>query len=129
RPPPPRPARLATCASEAREQAACDVVLSQGRRLAMYAGVAARKVGLVDGPGKVSVVLSGSVLMAVDSPVADALLDELDGHVPGVVPHRAVVPPVAGAALDALGESGILVTPAVTDRIAATLPPKEFLAT
>ncbi|MFA3841426.1 BadF/BadG/BcrA/BcrD ATPase family protein [Streptomyces aureus] len=125
----PRAARVVTAAAEAGDQVAQVIVREQGRRLAMYAGVAARKVGLADGPGKVSVVLSGSVLMAVESPVADALLAELDGHVPGVVPHRAVVPPVAGAALDALGESGIPVTPAVTDRIAATLPPKEFLAT
>ncbi len=54
-----------------------------------------------------SVVLSGSVLMAAGSPVAEALLAELPGHVPGAVPHRAVVPPVAGAPLDALAEAGI----------------------
>jgi hypothetical protein len=67
--------------------------------------------------------------MAEDSPVAAAFLAELPGHLPGAVPHRAVLAPVAGAALDALGENGVVLSEAVLGRLARTVPPKAFLET
>jgi hypothetical protein len=40
-----------------------------------------------------------------------------------------VLPPAAGAALDALAEGGVAVGPAVAGRLAATIPPPSFFLT
>lgn len=125
-----RSARVVTATASAGDAVAASIVRAQGRHLATYAGVAARRTGLVADSGRpVGVVLSGSVLTAEDSPVAEAFLAELPGHVPGAVPHRAGLPPVAGAALDALGENGVTLSEAVLDRLTRTVPPKGFLET
>lgn len=120
-------ARVVTAVAAAGDPVAAAIVRAQGRHLAVYAGVAARRTGLTGAP--VGVVLSGSVLMADASPVAEELLAELPGHIPGAVPHRSRLAPVAGAALDALAEGGVPLTDAVLDRLTRTLPPKEFLDT
>ncbi|MFC4014240.1 BadF/BadG/BcrA/BcrD ATPase family protein [Nonomuraea purpurea] len=122
-------ARVVTAAATAGDPVAVEIVQAQGRHLATYAGVAARRTGLTAAGGPVSVVLSGSVLMADASPVAEAMLAELPARIPGAVPHRSTLPPVAGATLDALDEGGISLTEAVLDRLAGTLPPKTFLET
>lgn len=122
-------ARVVTSLAAEGDAVAVQIVREQGRRLALYAGIAARKVGLLDEGGPVSVVLSGSVLTAPGSPVRAALLDQLDGQLPGAVPHPATLPPVVGAALDALGEAGIDVTSGIVDRIAETAPGSDFLKT
>jgi N-acetylglucosamine kinase-like BadF-type ATPase len=144
-----RSARVVTATAASGDPVAAAIVRAQGRALATYAGTAARRTGLVTdsagsggsggsgGPGDsaapggrpVGVVLSGSVLMAEDSPVAAAFLAELPEHVPGAVPHHNRLPPVAGAALDALGECGVPLSAPVRDRLTRTLPPKAFLAT
>jgi N-acetylglucosamine kinase-like BadF-type ATPase len=128
-----RSARVVTATASAGDAVAASIVRAQGRYLATYAGVAARRTGLIAGSGSgerpVGVVLSGSVLMAEDSPVAAAFLAELPEHVPGAVPHRAGLAPVAGAALDALGESDVPLSEAVLDRLTRTVPPKAFLET
>jgi hypothetical protein len=67
--------------------------------------------------------------MAEGSPVAAAFLAELPRHLPGAVPHRSRLAPVAGAALDALGENGVPLGGAVLDRLTRTMPPKAFLET
>ncbi|MGW6142501.1 BadF/BadG/BcrA/BcrD ATPase family protein [Streptomyces sp. NPDC055140] len=125
----PRAARVVTAVAAAGDPVAEAIVREEGRRLAMYAGVAARATGLAEGNGTVDVVLSGSVLMAADSPVTAALVTALEAELPGAVPHRAVLPPVAGAALDALGENGVAVTETVAARLAASLPPPGFFTT
>lgn len=127
-------ARVVTAVAAAGDPVAVDIVRAQGTRFAQYAGVAARRTGLARADRPVSIVLSGSVLMAPDSPVAEALLAELPAHVPGAVLLRGSLPPVAGALLDALGEAGIPlhepeVADAVLGRVTATMPPREFLAT
>ncbi|WP_413098653.1 BadF/BadG/BcrA/BcrD ATPase family protein [Streptomyces sp. Inha503] len=127
-------ARVVGAVAAAGDPAAVEIIRAQGRHLAEYAGVAARRTGLVRAGGPVSVVLSGSVLMAEGSPVADALLAELPAHVPGAVLHRGSLPPVAGALLDALAEGGVAladppVADAVLERVTGSLPPREFLAT
>jgi N-acetylglucosamine kinase-like BadF-type ATPase len=130
-----RSARVVTAAASAGDAVAASIVRAQGRYLATYAGVAARRTGLIADSGSgsgerpVGVVLSGSVLMAEDSPVAAAFLAELPEHVPGAVPHRAGLAPVAGAALDALGESEVALSEVVLDRLTRTVPPKAFLET
>lgn len=115
-----RCAPVVTAAAAAGDPVAEALVREQGRRFARYAGVAARQVGLDEAGGPVGVVLSGSVLRAPDSPVVAALLDQLETYVPGAVPHRAVVPPVAGALLDALAEAGIPPDRSTMERIAAS---------
>ncbi|MBE1586585.1 BadF/BadG/BcrA/BcrD ATPase family protein [Nonomuraea angiospora] len=122
-------ARVVTATAAAGDPVAVEIVRAQGRHLATYAGVAARRTGLTSAGGAVGVVLTGSVLMADASPVAEAMLAELPAHVPGAVPHRSALPPVAGAALDALGEGGVPLTGAVLDRLMGTLPPKAFFET
>ena len=122
-------ARVVTAVAARGDRVAMDIVDEQGARLAMYAQIAARKVGLLDSPGPVAVVLSGSVLMAESSPVAAALLGHLREGLPGVVTHSTTLPPVAGAALDALAEGGIEISRAVVDQIAATAPNRQFFQT
>ena len=67
-------------------------------------------------------VLAGSVLAGVGSPVTGALLAALLQSLPRARPVRAAVAPVFGAALDALAEAGIELTPAVVDRMRETAP-------
>jgi len=122
-------ARLVTAVAAGGDEVARRIVREQGRRMALYAGVAARRTGLAAADVPVSVVLSGSVLMAPDSPVAAALLAELPQHVPRAQAHRRSLPPVAGALLDALAENGVAVTAAVTAQVVETMPPGDFLAT
>jgi hypothetical protein len=120
---------VVTATAHGGDPVAGGIVREQGRRLATYAGVAARRTGLTGAEAPVDVVLSGSVLMAPDSPVAAALLAELPAHVPGGVAHRSALPPVAGALLDALAENGAAVTEAVAAEVAGTMPAGDFLAT
>ncbi|MCW2919440.1 MAG: hypothetical protein JWN52_7508 [Actinomycetia bacterium] len=123
-----RCARVVTATAAAGDPVAMSIVRAQGRYLATYAGVAARRTGLSES-GPVSVVLSGSVLMAEASPVTAALLAELPEHMPAAVPHQARLAPVAGAVLDALSENGVPLTEPVLDRLTRTVPPKDFLET
>ncbi|WP_203919228.1 BadF/BadG/BcrA/BcrD ATPase family protein [Rugosimonospora africana] len=124
-----RGARVVTATAMAGDPVASDIVDEQGRRLSLYAQIAARKVGLLDRPEPISVVLSGSVLMAPSSPVAAALLAHLGERLPTAVASPATLPPVAGATLDALAEGGVALSPDVVGRLAGTVPPPEFLKT
>jgi N-acetylglucosamine kinase-like BadF-type ATPase len=99
------------------DEVARRIVDEQGRRLALYAEVAARRVGLIDAP--VPVVLAGTVLMAPDSGVATATRTHLATLLPTAVATVATVPPVAGAALDAIAEAGIAVDADTAARIAS----------
>ena len=122
-------ARTVTAVAGQGDAVAQEIVDEQGRRLALYAEIAARKVGLRDGSRPISVVLTGSVLMAPASPVVDALDGHLREMLPGAVAHRAVLHPVAGAALDAIAEGGLPVTADTAGRLAATAPPAEYFKT
>lgn len=122
-------ARVVTAVAGQGDVVAKDIVDEQGRRLALYAQIAARKVGLLDSPEPVTVVLSGSVLMAEESPVAAALLDHLRRSMPGAVAHSTTLPPVAGAALDALAEGGVETTRQIVAQLAATAPTRAFFKT
>ena len=110
---------------------AADILRAHCDHLADYARVTAQRVGFAvdDAPDEVPVVLAGSVLAAEDSPVTAALLAALSHRFPGARPRLATLPPVAGAALDALADAGVALTPAVTERLLATAPPPPFLQT
>lgn len=125
----PRAARVVTDAARLGDQVAIDIVREQGRRLAFYAEIAARHAGLRDAGAPIPVVLSGSILMDRDSVVAAALSAQLERLLPGADPRRAVLPPAAGAALDALAEGGVTLSPEVVARLTATLPPASFFQT
>lgn len=125
----PRAARVVTDAARLGDQVAVGIVREQGRRLAFYAEIAARHAGLRDTGAPIPVVLSGSILMDRDSVVAAALSAQLERLLPGADPRRAVLPPAAGAALDALAEGGVTLSPEVVARLTATLPPASFFQT
>ena len=125
----PRAARVVTETARQGDQVAIGIVQEQGRRLAFYAEIAARHAGLRDTGAPLPVVMSGSVLMERDSVVAAALSDQLKRLLPGAAPRRAELPPAAGAALDALAEGGVTLSPEVVARLRATLPPPSFFQT
>jgi N-acetylglucosamine kinase-like BadF-type ATPase len=125
----PRAARVVMDAARQGDRVATEIVHEQGRRLAFYAEIAARHAGLRDTGAPVPVVMSGSILMDRDSPVAAALREQLPRLLPGADPRRAELPPTAGAALDALAEGGVTLTEEVVSRLAATMPPSSFFQT
>jgi N-acetylglucosamine kinase-like BadF-type ATPase len=126
----PRAARVVVDAARQGDVVATEIVREQGRRLAFYAQIAARKVGLASSGGPhVPVIMSGSILTGSDSLVAAALREELPRLLPGADPRHATLPPAAGAALDALAEGGIAMSPAVVHRLEATVPPASFFRT
>ena len=124
-----RAARVVTETAKRGDPVAADIVNEQGRRLARYAEIAARHAGLDAADGPIPVVMSGSVLADPDSPVTAALTDHLPRLLPRAEPRHATLPPVAGAALDALAEGGVKVEPAVAGCLAATIPPPSFFRT
>jgi N-acetylglucosamine kinase-like BadF-type ATPase len=119
-------ARTVTAVAAQGDEVALAIVDEQGRRLALYASIAARKVGLLE---RVRVVLTGSVLSAPDSPVAAALHRHAATLLPGANLHGAALPPAAGAALDAIAEAGLSVDAGTVERLGATAPPPDFLIT
>ena len=122
-------ARVVTDSARQGDPVAVDIVNEQGRRLAFYAEVAARHAGLNRTDAPIPVVMSGSVLTDRDSLVAAALADHLPRMLPQADLQHATLPPVAGAALDALAEGGVTITPAVVHCLGTTVPPSSFFRT
>jgi N-acetylglucosamine kinase-like BadF-type ATPase len=104
--------------------------------LADYAILVARKVGLADGvraegaqnrsrvrssapSSPVRIVLGGSVLSSDHAGLRDRLIAELTRGLPRADVALSVGPPIVGAVLDALAEGGVLLGPAVRDRVLA----------
>ncbi|WP_020574673.1 N-acetylglucosamine kinase [Actinopolymorpha alba] len=111
------------------DEVALAIVHAHGEHLADYARVTAQRVGFRPGVDGVPVVLAGSVLCAEKSPVAAALVAALAARFPEASPRLARLSPVSGAALDALAEGGVPLTPGVLDRLVDTAPPPDFLLT
>jgi len=124
-----RAARVVTDAARRGDPVAVDIVNEQGRRFAFYAEIAARHAGLRRTEAPIPVVMSGSVLTESDSPVAAALADYLPMMLPEAEPRQATLPPVAGAALDAIAEGGVAVAEPVAHCLAATIPASSFFRT
>lgn len=122
---PSRAARTICRLASEGDPVAADLIHAQARAFADYAAVAAGKAGF-DPDSEVPVVLGGSVLTAPDSPLAAALVTAL----PDRFRHRpAVLPPVAGAALDALAEAGCALSETVIETLLRSAPEPEFLRT
>lgn len=124
-----RAARVVAAAARSGDPVASAIVTEQGCRMAFYAEIAARQVGLCGRDTRIPVVMAGSVLMAPASPVAEALAARLRETMPAADPRPALVPPVGGAALDALAEGQVALSDDVLSRLAATMPPPPFLET
>jgi N-acetylglucosamine kinase-like BadF-type ATPase len=124
-----RAARVVTDAARRGDPVAVDIVNEQGRRFALYAEIAARHAGLRRTGAPVPVVMSGSVLTERDSPVAAALADHLPRMLPEAEPRPAILPPVAGAALDAIAEGGVAVDEPVVDGLTVSIPASSFFRT
>lgn len=129
-------AREVVAAAADGDEVATTLVRDQGRHLADYARVTARRVGFavdgvdrVEGGPDVPVVLAGPVLCAAGSPVTAALLEALPRVFPAARPRLATLPPVSGAVLDALADAGVPLVSAVYERLRDTAPPPAFLAT
>lgn len=122
---PARASRIVCRLATEGDAVAAGLVHSQAVAFADYATVAAGKVGF-DAAAEVPVVLAGSVLAAPDSPMAAQLVSALPDR---FLNRPAMLPPVAGAALDALAEAGRTVGPAVIDTLMRTAPAPEFLRT
>ena len=125
-------ARVVTRTAQGGDPVAAQIVDEQGRRLALYAQIAARQTGLDGADGSapvVPVVLSGSVLADRDSPVAAAMIAHLPELLPRAEPRHTTLQPVAGAALDAIAEGGAAVDAEVSAALAATMPPPSFFRT
>lgn len=116
-------AREVTRAATDGDPVAREIVTRQGVSLAEYARVAAGKVGFAPDTDEVPVVIAGSVLAGAGSPVTEAVLGALEQTLPRARPVQAAVAPVFGAALDALAEAGIDLTPAVVEQMRETAPP------
>lgn len=100
---------------------AVEISHEQARRFFAYTSVAVRETEL-DPAGSWSIAIGGSVLRAPGSVVAEHLRSLVAQAFPATVVRVSDLPPVAGAALDAIAEAGVAPTAEHRLRIA------EFLA-
>lgn len=117
-----RAARQVLAAALSGDAVAREIVCNQARAFARYARVAAGKVGFDPDRDPVRVVLAGSVLTAPNSPMVTELVDALAAELPYSQSTVSHLPPVAGAALDAIAESGATVDLAITEKLYRTIP-------
>lgn len=107
-------------AAHGSDPAASRIVSSLGLTLGSYAGVAARRVGLIDGP--FSLVFAGGVFRHPGSLLREAIVSAL----PGAHPVDAGFEPAVGAlllAFDRLGHAPSL------EALRQTMPPTEYFST
>lgn len=109
---------VTTAAAEG-DAVAGGIVARLARGSVDHAWAVARRVGYDTGTDAVPVVLAGSVL-AGGGCATDAVVRMLPERIPNARPRLAVLPPVAGALLDAVAESGAEITPGVTARLGLT---------
>jgi N-acetylglucosamine kinase-like BadF-type ATPase len=124
-----RVARHVLSAAQAGDPVARDIIDRHASQLAEYARAAAAKAGFSPARDTVPVILAGSVLTAGQSPLRDALVRELARQMPLSRPAVSALPPVAGAALDAIAEAGIPLTDETAAALRDSLPAGERLQT
>jgi N-acetylglucosamine kinase-like BadF-type ATPase len=103
------------------------IVEGNAARLAEYALVAARKVGIDHSP--YSVLLNGGVFRHSGSLMVDTIRERLQRVSPSVTLVRSRHEPATGALLLAFELAGIAVTPDLMNRLESTLPPVAFFTT
>lgn len=125
----PEPPALCSPQPKAGNPVANAIITRQARRLAEYARATATHVGFDPQHDTVPIVLAGSVVTADHSPMADALHHELACQIPQYRPVLPALPPVAGAALDAIADAGIPITDDLLTTMTRTLQNQDFLQT
>jgi N-acetylglucosamine kinase-like BadF-type ATPase len=103
------------------------IVEENAGRLAEYALVAARKVGIDHSP--YTVLLNGGVFRHPGSFMPDTIRERLQRVSPGVTLVRSRHEPATGALLLAFELAGIVVTPDLMSRLESSLPPAAFFST
>ncbi|NWF69385.1 MAG: hypothetical protein HXY40_09890 [Chloroflexi bacterium] len=103
------------------------IVRDHGRRLAEYALVAARKVGIEHTP--FVVVLNGGVFRHPGRLLKDAVIAYMRASSPGIHAEMSRFEPVIGALLLAFEAGGIAVTSAVQQAIESSLPAADLFST
>lgn len=124
-----RAARTVLASAEAGDPIANAIITRQAQRFATYARAAAIAAGFDPEHDTLPVVLAGSVVTADRSPMAEALRRELACQMPRCRPVLATLPPVAGAALDAIAEAGVPITRDLLATMTRTLREQDFLQT
>lgn len=114
-------ARAVLHAASHNDPIALQITDAQAQALAGYARACALRVGFAPDTEAVPVVLAGSVLTAPRSPLTAMLLTALRHHLPEATPVLAPLPPVAGAALDAIADAGLPVTPQTVHAVGGSL--------
>jgi N-acetylglucosamine kinase-like BadF-type ATPase len=123
--PPRELARLAPAVlkwARLQDQVACAIIREQAVGLANYAAVCAKAVGYDVRHDRLPVVLAGSVVMAENSPFTEELMTAVRATIPTGAPVLSPMPSVAGVALDAIAEAGLVVDDTIVASLQATLP-------
>ncbi len=113
-------APLVTQAAADGDAVAREIVRQLAERLVDYAGFVARRIGYAE-DGAMPVVLAGSVI-AGGPCFAQAVLEALPRKLPNAQAQVATLPPIAGAVLDAMAESGVELTDQIVDELRASMP-------
>jgi N-acetylglucosamine kinase-like BadF-type ATPase len=124
-----RAARTVLASAEVGDPVSNAIITRQAQRFAVYARAAAIQAGFDPQHDTVPIVLAGSVVTADHSPMTDALRRELACQIPRCRPVLSALPPVAGAALDAVAEAGIPITDDLLATMTHTLREQNFLQT
>jgi N-acetylglucosamine kinase-like BadF-type ATPase len=113
--------------AHAGDAAARRVVETHASRIADYALVATRQVGLHGRPFRL--VLAGGVLQHASPLLGEAIAGRVRAVESDAQPVWADAHPAVGALLLAFDRVGVTVTDSITARLAATLPPPALFAT
>jgi N-acetylglucosamine kinase-like BadF-type ATPase len=124
-----RAARTVLASAEAGDPVANAIITRQAKRFAVYARAAAIQAGFDPQGDALPVVLAGSVVTADHSPMAEALRRELARQIPHCRPVLPTLPPMAGAALDAIAEAGVPITDDLLATMTHTLGEQDLLQT
>jgi N-acetylglucosamine kinase-like BadF-type ATPase len=122
-------ARTVLASAKAGDPVANAIITRHAQRFAEYARATATHVGFDPQHDTVPIVLAGSVVTADHSPMAEALRHELACQIPQYRPVLPALPPVAGAALDAIADAGIPITDDLLATMSHSLPDQDFLRT
>lgn len=113
--------------ADAGDELATRILHQHGRRLADYAVVAARKVG-IEGTA-FPLILAGGVFRHPSTIMSDALIERLRETSPAVQPRRARFEPVIGTLFSALELAGITLDEALLERLISTIPHSSLFET
>lgn len=121
-------ARIVLDAAHAGDEAACEIVEIEARRLASTAIAAAQKVGFAP-TDKFPLALIGSVFRHDCKLLAKAVGRDFKERFPFAKTTYSDLEPSAGALMLALEKAGVTVDETVRANIRQTLPPRSFFAT